>query len=251
MRAPGLHSAFKLMVRTADIKKMDSMKCAACGVDLPDAAARFCSSCGEPVLIPDDGPTADPSPPSRITDEHWQYITWGAIAAGAIAIVALVAVVFGLLSGTDTAGAVDPGATDEVVPTSVTVPEKALESINVPVTEPVVVRSPRIGPTTRYHQDGTVVVVRVTMDVCERHDGMLRTSGSIRNDSALDQTFDYDIGVDLKRRGTGAVLSHLVASVEGLASGETAEWNVETVSSRVVNIRCDVTELTVIPVDES
>ncbi|MCL1693013.1 MAG: hypothetical protein M3096_04960 [Actinomycetia bacterium] len=251
MRVRGSHSTFKLKVRTADIKKMDSMKCAACGVDLPDAAARFCSSCGEPVLIPDDSPATDSSPPPRITDEHWQYITWGAIAAGAVAIVALVAVVFGLLAETDTAGAVDPEAIDEVVPTLVTVPEKALESVNVLVTEPVVVRSPRIGPTTRYHQDGTVVVVRVTMDVCERHDGMLRASGSIRNDSALDQTFDYDIGVDLKRRGTGAVLSHLEVSIEALASGETAEWNVETVSSRVVNIRCDVTELTVIPVDES
>ncbi len=225
------------------------MKCAACGADLPDAAARFCSSCGEPVLLPDESSATEPVPPSRITDEHWQYITWGAIAAGAVAIVALVAVVFGLLSETDTAGADDPEAIDEVVSTSVAVPESALESINVPVTEPVVIRSPRIGPTTRYHQDGTVVVVRVTMDVCERHDGMLRASGSVRNDSALGQTFDYDVGVDLKRRGTGALLSHLEASIQGLASGETAEWNVETVSSRVVNIRCDVTELTVIPVE--
>jgi hypothetical protein len=87
------------------------------------------------------------------------------------------------------------------------------------------------------------------MDVCERHEGMLRASGSIRNGSALAQTFDYKIGVDLKRRGTGALLSHLEDSVEGVAPGETAEWNVETVSSRVVNIRCEVTALTVIPVD--
>ena len=249
MRVPGSHSTFKLKVRTADIKKMDSMKCAACGVDLPDAAARFCSSCGEPVPIPDDSPATDPSPSSRITDEHWQYITWGAIVASGVAIVALAAVVFGLLSETDTAGAIELEAIEAVVLTSVTVPQKALELINVPVTEPVVIRSPRIGPSTRYHQDGTVVVVRVTMDVCERHDGMLRASGSIRNDSALDQTFDYDVGVDLKRRGTGALLSHLEASIQGLASGETAEWSVETVSSRVVNIRCDVTELTVIPVE--
>lgn len=228
---------------------MEAIKCTACGADLPDAAGRFCSSCGEPVLIPDDSPPTVPSPPSRITDEHWRYITWGAIAAGGIAIVALVAVVFGLLSKADTAGSADPDAIDEVVSTSVTMPQQALESINVPVIEPVVVRSPRIGPSTRYHQDGTVVVVRVTLDVCERHDGMLRASGSVRNDSALDQTFDYDVGVDLKRRGTGALLSHLEASIEGLVSGETAEWNVETVSSRVVNIRCDVTELTVIPVE--
>ncbi|MFV9672474.1 MAG: hypothetical protein ACNYZH_04550 [Acidimicrobiia bacterium] len=222
-------------------------KCATCGADLPDAAARFCSACGEPVQVSGESP--DPSPPSGITDEHWQYITWGAIAAGAVAIVALVAVVFGLLSGSDTVGASDSFVVDEPVATSVTVPAKALESINVPVTETVVIRSPRVGPTTRYHQDGTVVVVRVTMDVCERHDGMLRASGSIRNDSALDQTFDYDIDVDLKRRGTGALLSHLEASVEGITAGETVEWSVETVSSRVVNIRCDITELTVIPVD--
>ncbi len=226
---------------------MDTTKCATCGAELPDAAARFCSACGESVQVL--GETPDPSPPSGITDEHWQYITWGAIAAGAVAIVALVAVVFGLLSGTNTVGASDSFVVDEPVATSVTEPVKALESINVPVTETVVIRSPRIGPTTRYHQDGTVVVVRVTMDVCERHDGMLRASGSIRNDSALDQTFDYDIDVDLKRGGTGALLSHLEASVEGITPGETVEWSVETVSSRVVNIRCDVTELTVIPVD--
>ena len=89
----------------------------------------------------------------------------------------------------------------------------------------------------------------MTMDVCERHDGMLRASGSIRNDSALGQMFNYDVGVDLKRRGTGALLSHLGASIESLASGDTADWTVESVSSRVVNIRCEVTELTVTPVD--
>jgi hypothetical protein len=171
------------------------------------------------------------------------------MAAGAVAIVALVAVVFGLLSGTGTAGAADRESIEEAVSTSVTVPVKAIEVINVPVIEPVVLRSPRIGPTTRYHQDGTVVVVRVTMDVCERHDGMLRAGGSIRNDSALEQTFDYDLGVDLKRKGTGGLLDHLEASVEGVAPGETVEWNVETVSSRVVNIRCLVADLTVIPVD--
>jgi hypothetical protein len=228
---------------------MDSTKCAACEADLPDAAARFCSSCGKPVPVSDEDAVADPSTPSRFTDEHWQYITWGAIAAGAVAIVALVAVVFGLLAGADTSSASDSTEANEIVSTSVTEPAKALETIVVPITEPVVIRSPRIGPTTRYHQDGTVVVVRVTMDVCERHDGMLRASGSIRNDSALDQTLDYDLGVDLERRGTGALLSHLETSTESLAAGETAEWTVETVSRRVVNIRCDITELIVVPVD--
>lgn len=229
---------------------MDSTKCAACGAELPDTAARFCSSCGEPVPDVDGSAGVDSSPPSRITDEHWQYITWGAIAAGAVAIVALVAVVFGLLSGADASETDEPTATDEFAPTSITVAAKALEMINVPVTEPVVIHFPRIGPTTRYHQDGTVVAVRVTMEVCERRDGMLRASGSIRNDTALDQTFDYDIGVDLKRRGTGTLLSHLGASVESLGPGETAEWNVETVSSRVVKIRCDVANLAVIPNDD-
>ena len=199
----------------------------------------------------DEGAEAGSSSPSGITDEHWQYITWGAMAAGAVAIVALVAVVFGLLSGTGTVDAVDPEPTEEIVPTSVTEPGKAVETINVPVTEPVVLRSPRLGPTTRYHQDGTVVVLRVTMDVCERHEGMLRASGSIRNDTSLAQTFDYDIGVDLERRGTGALLAHLDAAVVSIGPGETAEWSVETVSSRVVNIRCDITDVTVIPIAES
>lgn len=230
---------------------MESTECTACGADVPDAAARYCSSCGRPMPTPGESAETDSSSPSGITDEYWQYITWGAMAAGAVAIVALVAVVFGLLSGTGTAGAADPEQTEEMVSTSVTEPGKAVETINVPVTEPVVLRSPRLGPTTRYHQNGTVVVVRVTMDICERHDGMLRASGSIRNDTALAQTFDYGIGVDLKRRGTGALLAHLEAAIGSVGPGETAEWNVETVSSRVVNIRCDVTDVTVTPIEES
>jgi hypothetical protein len=228
---------------------MDSMKCAACEADLPDAVARFCSSCGEPVPVSDVDAETDPPTLSRLTDEHWQYITWGAIAAGAVAIVALVAVVFGLLSGADTSSASDSAEANEMIAMSITEPAKALVTIDVPVTKPVVIRSPRIGSITRYHQDGTVVAVRVTMDVCERHDGMLRAGGSIRNDSSLDQTLDYDIDVDLKRRGTGALLSHLETSIENLAAGEKAEWSIETVSRRVVNIRCDITELTVAPVD--
>ena len=230
---------------------MDSMECTACGAEVPDATARYCSSCGRPVPASGESSETDSLSPSGITDEHWQYITWGAMAAGAVAIVALVAVVFGLLSGTETADAVDPEPTEEIVSTSVTEPGKAVETVNVPVTEPVVLRFPRLGPTSRYHQDGTVVVLRVTMDVCERHEGMLRASGSIRNDTALAQTFDYDIGVDLERRGTGALLVHLEAAVESVGPGETAEWNVETVSSRVVTIRCDVTDVTVIPIEES
>jgi len=229
---------------------MDSTECTACGAEVPDATARFCSSCGRPVPASGESSETDSSSPSGITDEHWQYITWGAMAAGAVAIVALVAVVFGLLSETGTVGAVSQESMEEMVSTSVAEPGKAVETINVPVTEPVVLRSPRLGPTTRYHQDGTVVVLRVTMDVCERHEGMLLASGSIRNDTALAQTFDYDIGVDLERRGTGALLAHLEAAVESLEPGETAEWNVETVSSRVVNIRCDVTDVTVTPMEE-
>ncbi|MEA3501697.1 MAG: hypothetical protein U9R47_02905 [Actinomycetota bacterium] len=225
------------------------MKCVACGTELADVAARYCVSCGEPVPAPGESSGTDPSLPSRITDEYWQYITWGAVAAGAVAIVALVAVVFSLLSGTGTAGAADPESAEEVASTTTTVPAKALKTIDVLVTEPVVVRSPRLGSTSRYYQEGTVVVVRVTMDVCERHDGMLRASGSIRNDSALDQTFDYEVGIDLKRRGTGALLAHLEAVTESLEAGETAEWSVETVSSRVVNLRCVVADLTVIPIE--
>jgi len=225
------------------------MKCAACEADLQDAAARFCSSCGEPVPVSGVDAETDSPTPSRLTDEHWQYIMWGAIAAGVVAIIALVAVVFGLLSEADSSSASDSAETDEMISTTIAEPARALVTIDIPVTEPVVIRSPRIGPITRYHQDGTVVAVRVTMDVCERHDGMLRASGSIRNDSSLDQTLDYDIDVDLKRRGTGTLLSHLETSIESLAAGEKAEWSVETVSSRVVNIRCGITELTVAPVD--
>ena len=237
--------------RSADIKGMDSSTCAACGTELADTAARYCSSCGE--LQPGTGEDSgtDPSRQPRITDEHWQFITWGAMAAAAVAVVALVAVVFGLLSEPDSAGAADPEPIEDVTSAPTTVPGKAIETIDVPVTEPVVLLSPRIGSTARYYQDGMVVLVRVTVDVCERGDGMLRAGGSIRNDSTLGQTLDYDVGVDLKRRTTGALLAHLETSIAGLAPGETAGWSVETVSTRAVTIRCAVSDLTVIPIEGS
>ncbi|MGB5655787.1 MAG: hypothetical protein WBN35_04130, partial [Acidimicrobiia bacterium] len=116
---------------------MASTICAACGSDLLDPGACYCSSCGAPVpeaeSVPDDDLVGEPDRVAatdvpvatesdletdvsagldsesefvgtsgdlskfglevplrhRLTEEQWQYATWGAVAAGAVAIVAL------------------------------------------------------------------------------------------------------------------------------------------------------------------
>ena len=58
---------------------------------------------------------------------------------------------------------------------------------------------------------------------------------------------DYVIGVDLIRAWTSTPIAHLETTVEGLSSGDTADWSVEMVSSRVSTINCEITSVTAIP----
>jgi hypothetical protein len=182
-----------------------------------------------------------------MTEEQWQYATWGAIVVGVVAIVALIAVVFGLLSKSDRVASGSAGA--ETAVTTTTVAMKTGLITEFPVTYPSVVESPRVGDSARYHQDGAVIAVRITLDECERSDGMLKASGSIRNDTPFGQTLDYSLGIELKRPAVGTSLASLEAAIPGLSPRETAEWSVETVSTKAVGVRCEVATLTVAPVE--
>jgi hypothetical protein len=272
---------------------MKSTVCAACGYDVPDPEARFCSSCGASVVeiepAPDDDAvgetqgavTADVAdvpvpatdvpangdsgtdaagmsgslsrfslevtPRHRLTEEQWQYVTWGAVAAGAVAIVALLAVVFGLLSSRDETSRSPVAAAGESTTTTTTVARRIGIVTEFPVIAPAVVESPQIGESVGYLEDWAFIAVRLTVDTCERSDGMLKAGGSIRNDSRIGQTLDYHIAVDMTRRVVGASLASLEATVEDLGPRETAEWGVEAVSTRTVNVACDIAALTVAP----
>jgi hypothetical protein len=235
----------KVRVSSVDTMKVESSKCVACGADLALSGARYCSECV--ASIPAGGVEAKPPrSPSTISDEYWRYITWGAIAAAIIAVGALAAVLLGSLKSDAVSGEV---AAVMTIPPAVssTVEVKALESIDVPVTGPIVIEAPRIGPSTRYHREGAVVVVRVTMDECERSEGMLRAGGTIRNDSPLGQSLSYTLTVDLERSRLGTRLARLEDVVDRVGPGETAAWSVETRSTKVVTVRCDVASLRVAP----
>jgi hypothetical protein len=264
---------------------MASPSCTACGSDLLDPEARYCSACGAPVPeaepIPDDAPVtgesalendvpaehdSDPKVAEtsgnlskiglevpfrlRLTEQQSQYVTWGAVAAGAVAIVALLAVVFGLLSSSNETSRSPVAAVSEST-TTTTIERPSGMITEFPVTYPSIVESPQIGDSAGYHQDGAFIAVKLTVDTCERSDGMLRASGSIRNDTRIGQTLDYHIVVKMKRRVVGTSLASLETAVEGLGARETAEWSVEAVSTKTVNVACDVATLTVAPSESS
>lgn len=270
---------------------MASPNCAACGSDLRDPEARFCSGCGAPVpdaglagerdsaLASDEAAGDDPvdeagvsegsdsgsgvespsiglssfslevPPRLRPSEEHWQYATWGAVAVGAVAIVALLAVVLSLVSSSDEASPPPPAAASES--TTTTVRSWIGVVTEFPVTDPSTIESPRIGDSAGYFQDGAFIAVRLSVDACERSDGMLRASGSIRNETNIGQTLDYHIAVEMTRRLVGTSLASMEATVEDLGPRETAEWAVETVSTKTVNVACDVAALTVVPSESS
>ena len=273
--------------------------CAACGSDLLDPEARFCSACGasapgtEPApgddlvgerdrVVADDAPVAGESdletdvpaehdsdsevvgrsgglskfglevPLShRLTEQQWQYVTWGAGAVGAVAIVALLAVVFGLLSSSNDTSRSPVAAASESSSTTTTVVRPSGMITEFPVTYPSIVEFPEVGDSAGYHQDGAFIAVRLTVDTCERSDGMLKASGSIRNETRIGQTLDYHLAVEMTRRVVGTSLASLETSVEDLGPSETAEWSVEAVSTKTVNVACDVATLTVAPSESS
>lgn len=268
----------KCAVCGADLLDSEARFCSACGASVPEAPqAPDDGLVGESDRVaPNDVVSAGESDPEtdvpaeresevegtsgglskfgleaplrrRLTEEQWQYATWGAVAAGAVAIVALVAVVFGLLSsGNDTFRPPVAAASES---TTTTVERKSGMITEFPVTYPSIVESPLIGDSAGYHQDGAFIAVRLTVDTCERSDGMLRASGSIRNETRIGQTLDYHIAVEMTRRVVGTSLASLETTVAALGARETAEWSVETISTKAVGVRCEVATLTVAPVE--
>ena len=225
--------------------RMEPSRCTECGAEVTLTGALFCSECG--AAIRDDSKPESAPHPNRLSDDQWQMVTWVAVAVAAVAATVIVMVV---LQGTSHTDSRPSNAAPEAAAPTTEAPStalKAMEIIDTPVNETVVIESPRLGPSTRYHRSGAVVVVKVTMDECERRDGMLVAGGSIRNDSSLDQTFTYALTVDIVRNRLGTQLARLPAVVERLGPGETAAWRVETPSTKVVTIRCDVDTMTVEP----
>lgn len=260
---------------------MASLNCAACGAGLLDSGARFCSSCGVPIAADaatvenrsapetSDVPEAEDRPESArdtpdepndtavptvdrplrrtMTEEQWRYTTWGAVAAGSVAIVALVAVVFGLLSRAEDASAAagERSAGTSTTTTTFAVADGPLAA--APVTEAVMIESPRIGYPVWYRFGATAVILTLSMNECDRIDGMLRASGEIRNNSPIGQSLDYRFSVEMTRPVVGTTLASLEAIVDALDPGETVEWLVETPSTKSASLRCDISSLTVAP----
>ncbi len=278
----------KVRAQSADIIEMASTNCAACGANLADSGARFCSSCGVPIATdpvqpetevapvtadsPDEEAAPAPVPDSpeestpeagapteaavpladrplrrTMTEEQWRYTTWGALAAGAVAVVALVAVVFGLLSRAEDASAASSERSVVTTTTTSTIPTADGPTAAAPITEAVTIESPRVGHPVWYRLGPTAVILTLTMGECDRIDGMLRASGEIRNNSPLGQTLDYHVGVEMSRPVVGTALASLEATVDGLEAGDTVEWFVETPSTKSVSLRCDIPLLTVGP----
>lgn len=232
----------------ADSKEMASPNCDACGSGLPDFDARSCAACGATVEQPANSPAVDDPLRRTMTDEQWQYVTWGAVAVGAVAVVALIAVVFGLLSHEDAAEA----TSDTAVPassttTAISASDELGRPSGLPVSSPVLIEYPRLWSANRYNRNGAVVALRVTMNACERREGMLHASGTIRNDSPADQALSYRIGVDLTRAVVGTPLGSVETTVNNLGPGEATEWMTETVSTKAVSLRCELAMLTVAP----
>jgi len=228
---------------------MIATTCRACGTELEDPAARYCSWCGADV--PSDEPE-EISPESEHTHRQHaadplRYATLGAFVLGALAVGALTVVTVSALTRTDVNQPTSAPTT--TVTSAVTESTHASETINPAVTQTITIPFPRLGGVGRYHQDGVVAMFGIAGDHCGTREGMIGASGTIRNESPAGQTFDYIIEVDLIRVWTRARIGHLEATVTGLAPGASADWSVEIPSTRVSAIDCEVTDVTLTPID--
>lgn len=228
---------------------MIATNCGSCATELDDPAARYCSWCGSD--LPSDEPE-EISPetehaPRQHAGDSLRYATLGAFVLGALAVGALTVVTISALTRTDVNES--PSTPTSTVTSVVTESIHALDAINPAVTQTVTIPFPRLGEVGRYHQDGSVVVFGIAGDQCGTRDGMVGASGSIRNESPANQTFDYIIEVDLIRVWTRARIGHLEARVAGLLPGASAEWTVEMASTRVTAIDCEITDVTLTPID--
>ncbi len=119
--------------------------------------------------------------------------------------------------------------------------------VEAPLPGSVVVFYPTFGEVARYEQNGDIVYFMATGNFCGRGAGTLEARGTITNASWLQRTYDYVIEVELIRVWNRSPIGLLETTVEGLSSGQTAEWSVDLVSSRVSTVDCEVVAVTVVP----
>lgn len=189
-------------------------------------------------------PESEPRPHAG---DPMRYASLGAFALGALAVGALTVVTVSALTRADVHEP-ESGPTSTVT-TVVTDSTHASETINPVVTQTITIPFPRLGGVARYHQDGAVAMFAIAGDHCGTREGMIGASGTIRNESQAGQTFDYTIEVDLIRVWTRARIGHLETTVAGLSPGASVDWNVEMLSTRVSAIDCEVTDVTLTPID--
>ncbi len=187
------------------------------------------------------------SEPRPHVGDPMRYASLGAFALGALAVGALTVVTVSALTRADVHEP-ESGPTSTVT-TVVTDSTHASETINPVVTQTITIPFPRLGGVARYHQDGAVAMFAIAGDHCGTREGMIGASGTIRNESQAGQTFDYTIEVDLIRVWTRARIGHLETTVAGLSPGASVDWNVEMLSTRVSAIDCEVTDVTLTPID--
>jgi hypothetical protein len=188
----------------------------------------------EGTAVPPDAEPPPPSEPSSVGG----LVVLGAFLLLVFGIVGIAWALFGMLTASEV-----PATLEQGTPPPITAPQLdgALAA------GAIVVAYPALGEVARYEQGDSIVLLSIRGAGCGRGVGTIGASGVITNASWLRQTYDYVIGVDLIRAWTGTPIAHLETTVEGLSSGDTAEWSVEMVSSRVSTVNCEITSVTVIP----
>jgi len=165
-------------------------------------------------------------------------IIFVAFIAIVIAVGAIGAVLWGAAFGSEepppTTAALQAAEADETVE-------------NLPIAGSMTITYPTLGQVTRYEQDGGIVYLHATGDFCGRGAGTIEARGTITNASWLQRTYDYVIQVELIRAWNRAPIGFLETTVEGLSSGQSADWSVDIVSSRVSTVDCEIASVTVLP----
>lgn len=165
-------------------------------------------------------------------------IVFVAFIAIVIAVGAIGAVLWGAAFGSE-----EPPPTTSAPQTAEA--EDTVESL--PVAGSMTIAYPTLGQVTRYEQGGAVVYLHATGDFCGRGAGTIEARGTITNASWLHRTYDYVIEVELIRAWNRAPMGLLETTVAGLSPGQSAEWSVDIVSSRVSTVDCEIASVTVRP----
>lgn len=182
-------------------------------------------------------PDAEPPPPSEPSSVGG-LVVLGAFLLLVFGVIGIAWALFGMLTVSEV-----PATFEQGTPPPITAPQ--LDETLTPGA--IVLAYPNLGEVARYEQGDSIVFLSIGGEVCGRGEGTIGASGVITNASWLRQTYDYVIGVDLIRAWTNTPIAHLETTVEGLSSGDTADWSVEMVSSRVSTINCEITSVTAIP----